>query len=378
MRSAWPCLAALLTLAPAIAQAAPARTLVSATPVAGAPAGAVAYRIVYRTTTGRGTPVQASGIIVVPTGRAPPGGRDIVAWEHGTTGIADACAPSANGWRFSIIAGLAPLIARGRIVVAPDYIGLGSAGTHPFLVGEDTGRAVLDAVRAAREVPGAGATGRFALWGESQGGHAALWSGRLARRYAPELRLVGVAAAAPATDLVANIAGGSNAAVRALMTAYAGVSWSHVYGVPLSTVTGPVGQDLMRRLAQQCVTLDGFKLRTKIGLVRLTHALRRVDLAALPRWGELMRRNSAAPTPLGVPLLVAQGSADVIIAPAVTRAWVTAVCRAGQRVRFIPVAGGDHVTIARRTADETVAWLDDRFADRPAPSDCATLQGRTG
>lgn len=365
-------IAALLPLAPAPARAAPAETLVSSTPVAGAPAGASAYRIVYRTTTGRGAPAQATGIVIIPN--APPrGGRDTVAWTHGTTGIADACAPSANSWRFSIIAGLAPLIQRGYIVVAPDYIGLGSAGTHPFLVGDDTAHAVLDAVRAAREAPRASASGRFVVWGESQGGHAALWSGQLARAYAPELRLVGVAAAAPATDLVANIAGGGAAAVRALMTSYAGVSWSQIYGVPLSTVTGPVGQDLMRRLARQCVTLDGFKLRTKIGLARMIYALRGVDLATLPRWGELMRRNSARPIPLGAPLLVAQGSADVVIAPAVTRSYVAAICRAGQRVRFILVPGGDHVTIAKRTSDQTVAWIGDRFAGRPAPSDCATL-----
>lgn len=354
-------------------QAVMARTLVSATPIAGAPAGASAYRIAYRSTNGSGRPVQATGIVVVPTAAPPGGGRDIVAWTHGTTGVADACAPSANDWRYSIIAGLAPMIQRGYIVVAPDYIGLGSAGMHPFLVGVDTAHAVLDAVRAAREIPHANTSGRFAVWGESQGGHAALWSGQLARAYAPDLRLVGVAAAAPATDLTANISGGSNAAVRALMTSYAAVSWSQIYGVPLSTVTGPVGQDLMRRLAQQCVTLDGFKLRTKIGLARLTFALRNVDLAAVPRWGELMRRNSARPTPLGVPLLIAQGSADVIIAPSVTRSYVTASCRAGQRVRFIAVAGGDHVTIAKRTTDQTVAWLADRFAGRSAPSDCATL-----
>ena len=111
------------------------------------------------------------------------------------------------------------MLARGWVVVAPDYAGLGGRGVHPFLVGPDTAHAVLDAVRAARAVPDAAARPRFAIWGESQGGHAALWTGQLARRYAPDLTLVGVAAAAPATDLVANIAGAKNAAVRALMTA---------------------------------------------------------------------------------------------------------------------------------------------------------------
>ena len=360
-------------LMPAAASATAARTLVSATPIVGAPAGASAYRVVYRSVTGRGEQVQATAIVIVPASAAPRAGRDIVAWTHGTTGIADACAPSANTWRFSIIAGLEAMVQRGFVVVAPDYFGFGSVGPHRFLIGQDAAHAVLDAVRAARDVRHAETSGRFAVWGESQGGHAALWSGQLARSYAPELRLVGVAAAAPATDLVANIAGGRNAAVRALMTSYTGVSWSQTYGIPLSSVTGRVGQDLMRRLAQQCVTLDGFKLRTTIGLVRLTHILRNVDLAALPRWGELMRRNSAKPVPLGVPLLIAQGSADVIIAPSVTRSFVDAICRAGQRVRYVPIVGGNHVSIAKRTREQTIGWLGDRFAGRDAPNDCATL-----
>jgi acetyl esterase/lipase len=61
---------------------------------------------------------------------------------------------------------------------------------------------VLDSVRAARDMPDSGASDRFAVWGHSQGGHAALYTGELAARYAPDLKLVGVAAAAPATYLV--------------------------------------------------------------------------------------------------------------------------------------------------------------------------------
>jgi len=359
---------ALLAAAPPAAAAAP--VLIAATPIAGAPGGASAFQIRYATRSGRGAPVTASGVVVVPAGRPPSSGRDMVVWTHGTTGIADTCAPSANAWRFSIVAGLPDLLAHGYVVVAPDYAGLGSPGPHPFLVGVDTARAVLDAVRAARAVPRAQASARFAVWGESQGGHAALWTGQLARAYAPDLTLVGVAAAAPATDLVANIGGAKNAAVRALMTSYAAAAWSQVFGIPLSTIARPAGVDLMRRLAANCVTLDGFRLRTKIGLARMTYVLRNVDLAADLRWGPLMRANSVEPTPLGVPLLVAQGSGDVIIDPAVTRRFVERMCAAGQPVRFV-TDGGDHVTIAKRTATTTVAWLADRFAGRPALSDCA-------
>lgn len=373
MKTTLAVLALALMAVPVVAAPTPATdVLIAATPIAGAPARSHAWRIRYRTSGTAGTAV-ASGLVVVPVGRAPAGGRDIAAWTHGTTGIADARAPSTNRWKFSIIASLEPMLARGYVVVAPDYIGLGGPGMHPYLAGPDTAHAVLDAVRAARAIPAAAASNRFAVWGEAQGGHAALWTGQLAARYAPDLDLKDAAAAAPPTDLVANIAGAKNAAVGTLMTTYTGVSWAAVYGVPLSTIARPAGIDLMYRLAKNCVTLDGFRLGTKIGLARMTYVLRNVDLADSLRWGPLMRRNSVAPTPLGVPLLIAEGSADVIVDPAVTRGFAGRMCAARQPLRFIAVAGGDHVTIAKRTGAETVGWIGDRFAGKPAPNDCGSL-----
>ena len=51
------------------------------------------------------------------------------------------------------------------------------------------------------QLPEAGAAPIYAVWGHSQGAHAALWTGEIAAGYAPELQLKGVAAAAPPTNL---------------------------------------------------------------------------------------------------------------------------------------------------------------------------------
>src|SRR3546814_7278053 len=95
---------------------------------------------------------------------------------------------------------------------------------------------LLDAVRAARAIPGAAAGSSFAVWGESQGGHAALWTAIAARSYAPELTLVGTAAAAPPTDLAANLREGSDKNARALLLSFALHSWSTLYGFSLDSV----------------------------------------------------------------------------------------------------------------------------------------------
>ncbi len=115
------------------------------------------------------------------------------------TGVGGKWAAPVLPDRSGAIPGLDDMLSRGFVVVATDYVGLGTPGQHPYLIGESEARSVLDSVRAARRFPGAKAGDTFAVWGHSQGGHAALFTGQLAASYAPELKLAGVAAAAPAT-----------------------------------------------------------------------------------------------------------------------------------------------------------------------------------
>jgi hypothetical protein len=89
-----------------------------------------------------------------------------------------------------------------------------------------------------------------ALAPESLGAFSVLWAASEAPRYAPELQLLGVAAAAPPTDLKANLTGGTNAAVRAFLTAYTASSWERVYGLPLTTVVRSRTATLIHALAK--------------------------------------------------------------------------------------------------------------------------------
>lgn len=363
----------IMTSLPVAAQDNRAGKVVSSVPVTGAPAGASAYRIHYRSADTFGRPIIVSGAVIIPNGDAPAGGRSVVVWAHGASGIAEACGLSEKPGFFDLIAGLRPLLAAGYVVVAPDYQGLGNPGPHPMLVGTAAAHSVIDAVRAAREMREARASKRYAVFGESLGAFSALWAGAEASTYAPELDLVGVAAAAPPTNLKANLTGGSNVAVRAFLTAYTASSWEQVYALPLTTAVKPRTAVLIRNLAKNCVSLDGFKLRTKIGMLRLAGQLKNVDLAGSPRWAKLMEQNSVHPAALSLPVLVQQGGKDVIVAPAVTREFVRSLCRRNPNVRFIITPDGDHVSAGKTAARDVVAWLGDRFAGRRPPSDCGTL-----
>src|SRR3984957_9945543 len=166
-------------------------TLVRQEIIDGAPLGATTYRVLYRSTGLDNKPLLVSGVVIVPPGDPPPGGRPIVAWAHPTSGVVPRCAPSLAIFLFEQIQGLRSFVRDGYVVAATDYPGLGTEGPHPYLVGTSEARAVIDSVRVAGSLPGAGGGKKFVVWGHSQGGHAALFTGIIAKTYAPELDLLG-------------------------------------------------------------------------------------------------------------------------------------------------------------------------------------------
>ncbi|NTU81277.1 MAG: hypothetical protein HGA45_18165, partial [Chloroflexales bacterium] len=130
------------------------------------PPTAQAWRVLYTTTRADGVPAVASSLVVAPA-NPPPGSRPVIAWAHGTTGVDETCAPSLLKDPFG--AGATPaldqVIANGWVLVATDYIGLGTEGPHAYLVGPQAGRAVLDAVRAARQMPALSLSDQTVVWG---------------------------------------------------------------------------------------------------------------------------------------------------------------------------------------------------------------------
>jgi hypothetical protein len=167
-------------------------------------------------------------------------------------GIARRCAPSLRPTVFRTMHGLRELLARGYVVTATDYPGLGTTGPHPYLVGVSEGRAVLDSVRAARNFRNAAAGERYALWGHSQGGHAVLFAGEISERYAPELKLAGIAAAAPATELGPLIKMDLPSITGKILGAYALKAWSEVFGLSLADIVLQRSMLVFDRVAEFC------------------------------------------------------------------------------------------------------------------------------
>jgi len=335
--------------------------------------GAQAWRVLYVSTGLAGEPIAVSGVIAAPKGGAPADGRPIVGWAHGTTGVTSRCAPSLRADFFEHVPGAAELLKRGYVVAATDYPGLGTPSPHPYLVGDSEGRAVLDSVRAATKLKNAGASMRFALWGHSQGGHAALFAGQLAADYAPDLELAGVAVAAPATDLPKLLDDDLQSKAGKVLTALAMWSWNKVFDAPLSPLLDAPAIAAVDRIADDCMEdiLQGIVLMEREKAIDrdFIHG----DLTEAEPWRTLLQRNTPDAKAAGAPLFIAQGSADPVVRPEVTRDFAEAACRSGHSVQFLVGKGLDHMRILSRATSSAVQWISDRFTRSPAPTDCADL-----
>jgi pimeloyl-ACP methyl ester carboxylesterase len=155
----------------------------------------IAVRLLYTSTDGLDgkTPIAVSGALFVPKGQAPAGGWPLLAWAHGTVGVADICAPSFAGRSQRDITYLNFWLSQGYAVVASDYQGLGTPGGHPYLAVRPEAYSVLDSIRAVQG-GGFGLSKKVVLIGQSQGGGAAFGTAGYAPLYAPELEVLGTVA----------------------------------------------------------------------------------------------------------------------------------------------------------------------------------------
>ena len=335
----------------------------------GGPGDSDAFRFLYRSTGLKGEPIPVSGAIFIPSGPAPKGGRNVIAWAHPTSGVAPDCAPSLYPARAGLIWNLKDMLTQGYVVVATDYPGLGTEGVHPYLIGESAGRAVLDSVRAAQHFSRSGASNRFAVWGHSEGGHAALFTGQLAARYAPDLTLVGVAAAAPATYLVDLFK--DDAATEQDLIAMALLSWTGLENVSPATIVEPAAMSAFKATAIGCLTsIAQFQALEKSAKPLQKERFLKIDPTTTEPWKGIMVRNSPGRAPAGAPVFIAQGSADTTVDPQVTKRFAKALCAKGERVSFVELPGVSHIFVARDAAPTAIKWMNDRFRGAPAPSSC--------
>jgi uncharacterized membrane protein HdeD (DUF308 family)/alpha-beta hydrolase superfamily lysophospholipase len=342
------------------------------------PANAQAWRILYTTTGVDGEVRVASGLVVVPLreegGDTAP--WPVIDWNHGTTGFAQHCAPTLQErplWSGAMYVARR-VVAEGWAIVATDYVGLGTEGPHPYLIGEPSAHASLDAVVAARQLPEAELSMSTVIWGHSQGGGAALWAGSMARQYAADLWVRGVAALAPASDPLALVDRVSNVTAGSIFASFAFESFSEIYpDVRYRDYIRPGAEPVVRAMAQRCLS-DPSTIVSVVAAVSMGADL---DIFSTdPTTGTLGARlkDNTAPLRVSAPLLIAQGGADSVVLPATQSAFVKRMCDAGQVVDYRVYEGFQHAAVVEGYSPlipELFEWTRARFAGEPvAISSC--------
>jgi pimeloyl-ACP methyl ester carboxylesterase len=327
-----------------------------------APPGMRAWTVLYSSTGLDGKPVPVSGLVIAPAQPTSWEGHPVVAFAHGTAGIADQCAPSHAGLG-AIPNQVLGLVKLGYVVSATDYQGLGTDGIHPYIVGVAEGRSVLDSILAAENLRDAHAADRAVIIGHSQGSHAALWAGQLAPTYAPRINLLGVFAASPPIDLMAidksafdaARAGNWKAAIGALRVY--GV-WSELYHLPLDFLTEE-GRRAVR------VELDDCEAVAPTANPYIS------DPAIQPNWRQRIIENTPGSVRTQAPILVVSPQDDEQVPYASQVSGVALLCRAGDVVELRTVNGDHASSIWTDSAwAMTEGWIHDRFASRPVHSTC--------
>ncbi|EPK5644881.1 alpha/beta hydrolase, partial [Acinetobacter baumannii] len=324
-----------------------------------------------------GQEVQATSLVFTPNTPPPVGGWPIVVWAHGTTGVADVCAPSKAALADSTKDLISKLLAAGYVVVAPDYEGLGTPGIHPFLNVKSEAFSITDAVVATRNYLSQRNLLTSKKWvtvGHSQGGHAALGAAQYASR--AQLEYKGTVAVAPASNLgfiliageqsVANATLDKKISMYAQLDTYtalvtAGIrntqptfDYPQVFTPQISSIaqqaeticSGPLGQAFGAGMTQYVTehngTLDGYT-RTQ------------PNFMAVPLVKTFLDKDSQ---PLQVkvttPIIIYQGLADSTVPKVATDILISNATVVGTKINSYVTGNWDHGTAMSSNVDNIV------------------------
>jgi dienelactone hydrolase len=339
-------------------------TIIRSEPLA-APAGTRLWRVLYHSRSLDGRDIAVSGYVAAPAGETRSR-RVVVALGHGTTGLADRCAPSRTASDLVGMRDQQDLLRAGYVIAATDYEGLGTPGEHAYLVGPSEGRGMLDAVRAARNLRAAHAGKRVVSVGHSQGGQAAWFAAHEARTYAPELDLIGLVASAPLIDPLDFVARSTSTpelmGYAVMMVRGYEAAYPELDGAALLT---PAAASASAIVDEQCAN------QVEIAFLQPARAVFAHDPVGDPQWAARFRESALPTSGIDAPVLVVKGGDDALLPKPQTDAFVQDACSAGTRIDYLVYPGDDHNQVffdSRAAVDD---WIAARVRGTPARRTCS-------
>lgn len=321
------------------------------------PGSAKAQRLHYTSTGFDGRPTVVSGALFVPPGKAPKGGWPVLSWAHGTVGIADNCANSVNGRSQRDIDYLTSWLAAGYAIVASDYEGFGTPGTHPYLNGKSEAYGLIDVVRAGRQADKS--LGRkWIASGQSQGAQAVLFAGTLEDKYAPELDYRGTISTAPISqwqltfDAVRPFTPDTPANPFIILI-LAGTKASHPHTFNPDLYLTPFGKSLY----QKALDTDCYTAIAQLAAGKKSQDLYDVDAAETDHLLDLVTADAEIPIKNhDRPIFLAQGTADTVVYAPATTVTADKLRAKGNNLTYKIYPGIDHNGLMGAAKAEILDW----------------------
>ena len=340
------------------------------------PGAARNLRLLYSSTDGidGSTIIAVSGSIFLPDGTPPKTGWPLLLWSHGTVGIADVCAPTWTGYRPVHQKYLREWLSQGYAIVASDYQGLGTAGTHPYLATRPASYSNLDIIRAVQnsELP---VSDKVVLVGQSQGAAAAFATAGFYPDYAPELSIHGVVAT--------GIPFFTPAALEILMETRPKDKVDPMLGYNFTAMTlieqlnpdfdftdyiSPEAMPTFRDIETTCYQ------QIKGIIVERELTYRKSFLVSPDKALSIAFTEMAYPRfELSVPVFIGSGEKDRDTPLRMQAALIRTACDAGSMIQSHVYPEHDHVSVLRPSMRDSIPFVRAAFASEPIHGNCDNL-----
>lgn len=372
--------------------------------------GANAWRIAYISSDLKDRPTISTGLVIAPQGKAPQGGRPIVAWSHGTTGTAQNCGPSqvqdpaqelneyfligGTSWTDFGVPAVNEFIKMGYVLVATDYQGLGGGGKHQYALGATQGRDLINSIRAAGSMGLSGSNKKAAIYGWSQGGGSVVAAASQTNYINQKktafdgIEIVGAAAMAPQvlSAVIPAGTGADDAASNKMMQALGTQFSDNVFNFAHMTMafwampgtfpelkmtdlfTAQGAQSLDEVFSKKCMHAGADTISFNFG--DTYKSMMNPQPANARAWVNALLEGSVAADKPVAPVVIYWGNKDTTVPPVMGELYQKNKCAIGGNVQRVELPGMSHFTTPPAAKPLFTQWIKDRFDGKPVADGC--------
>ncbi len=340
------------------------------------------WTIMYSSQDALGKPNVVTGTVLVPKALYNYGltARPIISYAVGTHGLAQSWAPSIqleNGTDYEN-SNINAALNMGYAVLITDNPGYTNGDVPSYMVGKAQGKAVLDIVTAALQIPNISlkSSAKVGIWGYSQGGQSAAWAGQLQPTYASGIKLAGVAAGGVPAELfdVGRYLDGNNGSSFLLETCI-GLNSQYPDKILLNDRINASGFDAIDRGLSMGVFEALFAFMNTPLSDFTKYGETSDQIFAIPEVAEVVNAQELGKTKINVPVFLYHGTADEFIPLEQALNLKTKYCSLSTNTSYM-VFPGEHITTQFQAAPYVLDWLKDRFNGKTAVSTCGTSDPR--